>query len=337
MKKSLPSVSCVIATYNSSDTLKECLKSLFGQSYPKSKLEVIIVDGGSKDSTLEILKKFKVKLYKVPPEDQEAEYNKGVGVFRAKNELLLLIDADNVLPHKNWLKKMVKPLTEDKDVIGSEILRFHYDKKDLIFDRYFALLGGVDPVPYYLGKDSKLSWAFDHYNLLGEAEDKGEYYRVKLIGKRMPVIGANGFILRRKLLKYIKSGPENFFHTDINYDLIQKGFNTFAFVKDDIIHLKKTKISYFLKFLLRRKYIMETQYFERIKKRRHAVYVSETDRWHLIKYIIYSITFVKPTYDALRGYMKIRDIAWFLHPIVCFNYLIVYSWAVSARIIKKML
>lgn len=335
--KDLPSVSCVIATYNSSDTLKECLKSLFGQNYPKDKLEVIIVDGGSKDNTLDILKKFKVRLYKVPPEDQEAEYNKGIGVFKAKNELILLIDADNVLPHKQWLRKMVQPLVEDKEIIGSEILRFHYDRNDLILDRYFALLGGVDPVPYYLGKDSKLSWAFNHYNLLGEAEDEGDYYRVKLTGKRMPVIGANGFVLRRKLLKYIKSGPENFFHTDINYDLIQKGFNTFAFVKDDIIHLKRTKFSYFIKFLIRRKMIMETQYFERIKKRRHAVYVPETDKPYLIKYVIYSLTFIKPTFDAIRGYLKIRDMAWFLHPAICFSYLIVYSWAVARRTMKKML
>lgn len=342
MKKSFPSVSCVIATYNSSDSLGECLESLFSQNYPSNKVEVIFVDGGSKDETLNIierykkLNKFRIRIYKVPPKDQEAEYNKGTGIMHARNELILLIDADNVLPHKNWLKKMVKPLVEDKEVTGSEILRFHYDKNDHILDRYFALLGGVDPVPYYLGKDSKLSWAFDDYNLLGEATDMGDYYRVELTGKRIPVIGANGFILRRKLLKYIKSGPENFFHTDINFDLMQKGFNIFAFVKDDIIHLKKTKVSYFLKFLIRRKYIMETQYFERIKKRRHAVYVPETDKPYLIKYIFYSLTFIKPTFDAFRGYLKVRDVAWFLHPLICFSYLIVYSWAVIARKIKKI-
>lgn len=337
MKKQFPSVSCVIATYNSADSLRECLKSLFTQNYPRDRLEVIIVDGGSKDSTLEILKRFEVRLYKIPPDVQEAEYNKGTGILHAKKELILLIDADNVLPHKNWLKKMVKPLMENQDIIGSEILRFHYDPKDAILDRYFALLGGVDPVPYYLGKDSKLSWAFDKYNLLGEATDRGDYYCVKFTGKRIPMIGANGFILRRKFLKYAKADPGNFFHTDINYDIIQKGYNTYAFVKDDIIHLKRTKAAYFIKFLLRRKYIMETQYFDRIKKRRHAVYVPETDRSYLIRYIIYSLTFIKPTFDAIRGYIKVRDKAWFLHPVICLSFLIIYSWAVLSRIIKELI
>lgn len=336
MNDKLPSVSCVIATYNSSDSIEECLTSVFSQNYPREKMEVIIVDGGSKDRTEEILKKFKVRLYKVSPKKQEAEYNKGIGILHAKSELILLIDADNVLPHKNWLKKMVKPLMEHKDIIGSEILRFHYDPRDNILDRYFALMGGVDPIPYYLGKQSKLSYTFDKYNLLGESKDMGDYYLVKLTGKKIPVIGANGFILRRKLLKYAKADPDNFFHTDINYDLIQQGFNLYAFVKDDIIHLKRTKVSYFIKFLLRRKYIMETQYFERIKKRRHAVFVAETDTLNLIKYIIYSLTFIKPIFDAIRGYLKVKDVAWFLHPIICLCFLIIYSWAVTARAIKKL-
>lgn len=343
MEKKFPSISVVIATYNSSASLSECLTSLFLQNYPKNKIEIIFVDGGSKDSTTSIIEKFKklqkikIRIYKVEPKVQEAEYNKGMGILHTRNELILLIDADNVLPHKNWLRKMVNPLVENKDIIGSEILRFHYDPKDNILDRYFALLGGVDPVPYYLGKDAKLSFAFDKYNLLGESLDCGDYYLVKFAGKKIPTIGANGFILRRKLLKFAKADPGNFFHTDINYDLIQKGFNKYAFVKDDIIHLKRTKVSYFIKFLLRRRYIMETQYFERLKKRRHAVYVAETDTFNLIKYIIYSLTFIKPTFDAIRGYLKVKDIAWFLHPIVCFSYLLVYSWAVTTWAVKKIL
>lgn len=333
----LPSVSCVIATFNSSNSIEECLKSVFTQSYPKNKLEVLIVDGGSKDNTLTVLKKFHVKLYKVPLELQEAEYNKGVGVSHAKNDLILLIDHDNILPHRNWLKKMVKPLTDNKKIVASEVLRFHYDPCDHMLDRYFALIGGVDPVPYYLGKDAKLSWAFDTYNLRGESTDCGSYYLVKFKPDAIPTIGANGFIIRRKLLKHANSDPEHFFHTDINHDLIVKGFNIYAFVKDDIIHYKKTKFSYFIKFLIRRKYIMETQYFEQVKKRRYAVYMPDQDKAGLIKYIIYSLTIVKPTYDSIRGFLKIRDIAWFVHPFACLSFLIVYSWAFAARFLKKVL
>lgn len=336
MVKTYPSLSVVIATYNSKDSIKECLDSLFSQDYPKEKIEVIVVDGGSKDSTLSILKNYKVNLYKIPPSKQEAEYNKGVGVSKAKNEVLLMIDHDNVLPHNNWLKKMVKPLIENKKIIGVEVLRFHYNPEDNILDRYFALIGGVDPVPYYLGKDAKLSWAFDKYNLLGEAKDLGEYYLVKFNKNRIPTLGANGFMIRRNLLKYAESDPENFFHIDINYDLVQKGFNTYAFVKDDIIHYKKTKFLEFIKFLLRRKKIMEVQYFESLKRRRYAVFVgSREDKVGLLKFAFYTVTVLKPTYDSLRGFLKVRDSAWFLHPFICWSFLMIYAWAVVARSFKK--
>lgn len=337
-KKDLLTISAVIATFNSEFTIQLCLENLFNQDYPKEKLEVIIADGGSTDKTLSILSKFNVKIIKIPKGQQEAEYNKGVGISKAKNEILLLIDHDNILPHKNWLRNMVKPLIENKEITGVEVLRFNYNPKDNILDRYFALIGGVDPVPYYLGKDAKLSWAFDKYNLLGTAKDLGDYYLVKFEKEKIPTLGANGFMIRRELLlKYAKADPNNFFHIDVNYDLINKGFNTYAFIKDDIIHYKKTKFMEFIKFLIRRKKIMEIQYFESLKRRRYAVFMSSQDKVGIIKYVFYTVTLIKPTYDSLRGFLKVRDSAWFLHPFVCVSFLIIYSWALLARYSKKVL
>lgn len=335
MNKNLPTISVIMATYNSEFSIELSLDSLFSQDYPIEKMELIIADGGSTDKTLEILKKYKCKVFHVPPEKQEAEYNKGVALSHARNELILLIDHDNILPHKNWLKKMVKPFQEIEDLTGVEVLRFTYSKKDNMLDRYFSLIGGVDPVPYYLGKDARLSYAFDSYNMLGESTDKGDYFLVRFEGKKIPTLGANGSMLRRSLLKHAKVDPDNFFHIDINYDLIQEGHNKYAFVKDSIIHYKKTKFLEFIKFLIRRKKIMERQYFQSLKKRRYAVYMGSMDRKGLILFVIYSLTFVKPFLDSLRGYMKVKDIAWFLHPFICISFLMVYGGAVATKTLKK--
>lgn len=335
MTKVYPTISVILATFNSENSIKLCLDSLFAQDYPKEKIEVIVADGGSKDKTLQILSGYKINLIQIPLVKQEAEYNKGIAVSHAKNEILLLIDHDNVLPHRNWLKKMVNPLMENQEITGVEVLRFHYDPKDNILDRYFALIGGVDPIPYYLGKDARLSWAFDKYNLLGESKDMGSYFLVKFRGDKIPTLGANGALLRHSLLKHAKADPDNFFHIDINYDLIKKGFNTYAFVKDTIVHYKKTKFLEFIKFLLRRKMIMERQYFESLKRRRYAVYMSSQDKFGLLKFIFYTITLVKPIYDSIRGFLKIRDVAWFVHPFICLSFLIIYSWAVAARSFQR--
>ena len=59
---SLPLISIVIATYNEQKNIFKFLTSLTMQNYPRDRLEIIIVDGGSTDGTIEIAKKFKVKI-----------------------------------------------------------------------------------------------------------------------------------------------------------------------------------------------------------------------------------------------------------------------------------
>jgi glycosyltransferase involved in cell wall biosynthesis len=328
------SISVVMATFNSRRTIEGALKSIRDQDYPQDKIEIILADGGSTDKTIQIAKKFNVTIVKVPKELQNAEYNKGVGVNNAKNEIVFLLDHDNSLPHNNWFKKMITPFLEDKNIVGVEPLRFHYDPKMTLLDRYFALLGGNDPVAYYLGKDSHLSWAFDTYNLYGKSRDMGDYYLVKFNKNKIPALGGNGAALRRELLlKEANADPENFFHIDVNVDLIRKGFNTYALFKDSIIHLSNNKI---VPFLLRRKYFIEKYHFEDMSKRRYSIYEPKKDRWNLIKYVFISATFIKPIYDSLRGYMKIHDVAWFIHPFMCFSMVILYGIPTVKEEVKRV-
>ena len=176
--KFLPTVSIVIATLNSERTLSLCLGRIRGQEYPFSKIEIIVADGGSEDTTRDTAKKFGAKVVSVNPNLQNAEYNKGVGLSHAKGDIVLFLDHDNIMPHDKWLENLVVPFREHKEIVAVEPLRFHYDPKMTLLDRYFALFGGSDPVVYYLKKTSHLSWATEKYNLLGKAKDFGKYYLV---------------------------------------------------------------------------------------------------------------------------------------------------------------
>ena len=82
------SISIITPTYNSAKTLISCLDSIKYQDY-KGDIEIIIADGGSTDSTLEIAQKYTDKIYPNPLKTGEA--GKAAGVKQAKNEIIALM------------------------------------------------------------------------------------------------------------------------------------------------------------------------------------------------------------------------------------------------------
>ena len=57
-------LSIILPTYNNERTIEECLESIFMQKFPSKEFEVLFIDGGSNDKTIEIAKKFNVKIIK---------------------------------------------------------------------------------------------------------------------------------------------------------------------------------------------------------------------------------------------------------------------------------
>lgn len=338
MNDSLPSVSFVIATYNSGRTLESCLSSISTQDYPKDKIEVIVSDGGSSDNTLELAKSYKAKIIKVDSKMQGPEYNRAQGAFSAKNEVLAFLDHDNVLPHKKWIDNMVRPFIEESKTIGVETLRYHYNKHDTLLGRFFSLFCVNDMLPFYLGKADRLSYLYSNLQEYGvfkkaKVEDRGKYYLVEFNKDFIPTLGSNGFFIRRELLfSQANVDADSFFHIDVNVDLIRKGFNRYAFIKDTIVH--RTEVRGLIDYLRRRKLFMEGYHLKKSSKRRYSVY-EKKDFFKLLLFIIISATVVKPFSDSIRGFIKLRDWAWFLNPVMCYMLLVVYSYVAIKGGVKK--
>ncbi len=330
-KQTLPSISIIIVTKNAQRTLPQVLKSIEKQDYPKSKMEILVVDGNSTDKTLEIVKDAKktlpIRIVKTDyPNDPEA--CRGVAVLQAKNEIFGFVDSDNFMPHKNWLQKIIHPLIVHKEVYGSQSLRYGYRKNDTPLNRYFALIGSADPVGMYLNKADRLSFLYDKWNLYGKviAEYKS-YFLVKFSPDHFPTLGCNGFFFKKDKLFTIKVKPENFFHIDTPLDLCKKGIDTYAIVNEEILH---DTAGSFNSFLEKRAKYMRLHYQMRANKRRYKVFdPSKTeDIINLTLFIIYSLTFIQPIIYAIRGYIKRRDLVWFVHPIFCFAIMWTYTFMV---------
>lgn len=323
-----PSICVVMATYNSGRTIERSLASVRSQRYPQDRIRIVVADGGSTDRTVEVAKKYGAEVIAVPADRQNAEYNKGVAVRASSGDLLLMIDHDNVLPHADWLKHMVRPFLENNQMVAVQTLRYSHDPTLSLLDRYLALLGASDPVVYALGKCDRLPWFASARIPFGTVTDKGRYYVVAMDPKRIPTLGANGCLVRRDILfQYASIDEENFFHIDVHVDLITQGFNTYAFTKDTILHL--TSYRQLGSFLYRRKLFMDQFYLATAARRRYSMYRGLQDLPRLALFILAAATFVWPTLEALRGYMHVRDRAWFLHPVIAFCLLAIYAYAIT--------
>lgn len=111
-----PNVSIVIPCYNEENNIAKCIDNIESLDYPKEKIELIVVDDGSKDNTLAILKGYQSKvdnLSVIPGKHEGKSASLNLGVKKAKYEIVMTVDADTYL-EKDSLKKLVKPFNNEK-------------------------------------------------------------------------------------------------------------------------------------------------------------------------------------------------------------------------------
>jgi len=328
----LPTISIIIPTLNSSKTLGLCLDSIISQDYPKDKIEIIITDGGSADGTLDLIKS---RLYDMfytlcanPLKTGEA--GKAVGVKNAKNEIIALIDSDNILPQKDWLSRMLEPFS-DNEIIASETIEYTYRAQDSYITRYCALIGMNDPLCYFIGNYDRFSLLSNKWTEASHIEeDKGEYLKIGFPdSNNIPTIGANGFLIRKDVMKQYTVG-DYLFDIDIIYDLISKGKFKVAKVKIGIIHLYCDKIFQFVRKQRRR--IKDFNYYNKLGLRKYPW--DNIKKGKIIKFCFYTILLIPVIFQSCKGFIRKRDFAWLFHPLACLLTLFVYSHNTIKNILK---
>lgn len=109
--ESLPLVSFVIPCYNDDEILDRCLQSIQEQQYPR--IEIIVVDNGSTDGSLEISEEFADSVLHVEGPLGRVRQK---GFEAANGEIIGSFDSDNILPHNEWLSNAIQYFNFDESV-----------------------------------------------------------------------------------------------------------------------------------------------------------------------------------------------------------------------------
>jgi glycosyltransferase involved in cell wall biosynthesis len=317
----LPGISVLIPTLNAERYLQDCLLSLRAQDYPKELIEVIVADAGSRDSTLEILERHEVDRV-VPNPGVTGEAARAILNQLASKELILSIDSDNYLVGSDWLRRMVRPLMDEPDVFASEPLRWDYTRSDPALNRYFALTGVNDPVSLFMGNYGRYSYLTGRWTEMPHREDVRDGYLIaELDPQHVPTMGANGFLVRAATVKSIAPG-EFYFDIDVVHELIAAGNRKVA--KVDVAlghHFARDMKS------LKRKIRRRIEDFLFWRSQRKYPWLG-SGRRALAKFVLYTLLVFPILWQSLRGWSKVRDVAWLYHAPVCWMTLFVYSSAV---------
>ncbi len=163
-------VSIITIAYNSAETIEDTIRSVVGQDY--ANIEYIVVDGGSTDSTLDIIKKYEARISQFISEPDRGIYdamNKGVKM--ATGELVGILNSDDIYANNQVISDIVKALGE-RDSIYADLVYVDRENTEKITRKWISgayhqgcfLKGWMPPHPTFFLRKSIYD-KFGLYNL----------------------------------------------------------------------------------------------------------------------------------------------------------------------------
>ncbi|MEN8264823.1 MAG: glycosyltransferase [Nitrospirota bacterium] len=186
-------VSILIRAKNEDKHIGQTLSVLFSQTYMK--FEVLIVDSGSTDRTLEIAREYPVKIYEIKPEDFTYGYSLNYGFERAEGDFVVNLSAHALPSSNDWLSTLIDNFNDDRvaAVMSNNLPNPDcnpFDRRGLL--KKYAIpkqqISGGPPYIFanYSSAVRKSVWEKVHYSeTLSYAEDHDWALRVEALGYKI--------------------------------------------------------------------------------------------------------------------------------------------------------
>ena len=305
-----PRVSFIMPTLNAGALLDNCLASIARQTWPQNRLEIILADAHSTDSTREIARKYGALV--VDDDGKNMEEGKRLALQHANGEFIVFVDADNEITHTDYIELAVKALAANPQALGVESYYLPSPKMSSFCAYITHLLHISDPIAWLMSVNPKL------------IAREGEVERWSLPGDSLSYpLGANGFVFRRDDLQSVKA-DEKFQDTHVALFLMKKGKREWLRIRGRGVH------HYYIQTLWRfvQKRRRATVHFLRVQEEMPVNWMKEKPPVPLWLAAVYCVTFIGPLWHTVRGIIRDRDVRWLWHLPACPGSVLGNAWGV---------
>lgn len=123
-------VSIIIPAKNESQNIAQCLNAIYRQETETNfHFEIIVIDSGSTDHTIEIIKKYpSVRLVQIKPNEFGHGKTRNLGAEMGKGDYIVFLNADAVPMNAHWLSSLIEPLIANQNLAG--VFSRHIPRED---------------------------------------------------------------------------------------------------------------------------------------------------------------------------------------------------------------
>lgn len=307
--------SIVMATYNSEKTIDKALASIRKQKFAQEEIEVIVVDGGSTDSTRKIAYKYNAIVldnpYRLP------EPAKMIGLKYASGKYLCIMDSDEEIANDTFFMKRKLVLEKYKE-LKCLIMGLATPKKSNPCCYYINSVG--DPFSCFVYKTYRGS-QIELIKRKSVYDKEANCYIAKYSKSEIRPIGDSCTVMDLEYIRTHYGDKLDNTTTATLFDYLVQDTGCLGHVENDN-HIHHTEAS-FNTFLKKIKFRIINNIFD-VEGSGYSNKAKTSKSLKNRKYLfpIYTVSIIFPLIDGLRMFAKYRHWIFLLHPIFCIYVLV---------------